>query len=144
MRNGISILRALIVAILSLQLASCGTLLYPERRGHKVGSLDAGVVILDALGLLFGLIPGIIAFAVDFGTGCIYLPASQSSRLQGGKYRIVKFDPAHSSKESVEALISRETGREFHFNDPKIKYKEIKNQDDLSMQFSQFEEAKAQ
>jgi hypothetical protein len=26
------------------------------------------------VGLLFGVIPGVIAFAVDFSTGCIYLP----------------------------------------------------------------------
>ena len=63
-----------ISALLIFQLTGCGTLLYPERRGQMSGRLDAGVVILDALGLLFFIIPGIIAFAVDFGNGTIYLP----------------------------------------------------------------------
>src|SRR4029077_13755883 len=59
---------------LALQVVSCGTLLYPERRGQPVGPLDAGVVALDAVGLLLFFVPGIVAFAVDFATGTIYLP----------------------------------------------------------------------
>src|SRR5437867_7956303 len=116
MRNYSNIFRALLVGLLSFQMVSCGTLLYPERRGAKVGHLDAGVVILDALGLLFGLIPGIIAFAVDFSTGCIYLPAKEVNN-HTGKYRIVRFDPKNCHQECVETMISRETGMDFHFND---------------------------
>src|ERR1700758_5507579 len=55
-------------------LASCGTILYPERRGQPAGRLDVGVVALDGIGLLLFLVPGVIAFAVDFATGAIYLP----------------------------------------------------------------------
>src|SRR5689334_12007234 len=55
-------------------LASCGTILYPERRGQTAGRLDVGVVALDGIGLLLFLVPGVIAFAVDFATGTIYLP----------------------------------------------------------------------
>ncbi|MDE2027804.1 MAG: hypothetical protein KGK03_04150 [Candidatus Omnitrophica bacterium] len=68
-------LKRTVIAVLVFQLAGCGTLLYPERRGHFGGRLDIGIVILDAVGLLFFLIPGAIAFAVDFSDGCIYLPA---------------------------------------------------------------------
>src|SRR5262249_47382389 len=70
-----SILKGAITAVLVFQLAGCGTILYPERRGQVGGRLDVGVVVLDAIGLLFFLIPGIIAFAVDFSNGTIYLPA---------------------------------------------------------------------
>ncbi len=52
----------------------CGTILYPERKGQIDGQLDTGVVALNAIGLLFFLIPGVIAFAVDFSNGTIYLP----------------------------------------------------------------------
>ena len=55
-----------VVVVLVFQLSGCGTIFYPERRGQRGGHLDAGVVILDGVGLLFFLIPGIIAFAVDF------------------------------------------------------------------------------
>lgn len=55
--------------------AGCGMLLHPERRGQPPGGgLDWSVVALDAVGLLLFFIPGVIAFAVDFATGAIYLP----------------------------------------------------------------------
>src|SRR5262245_1704793 len=37
-------------------LASCGTVLYPERRGQPAGRLDVGVVALDGIGLLLFLV----------------------------------------------------------------------------------------
>lgn len=56
-------------------VAGCGTLLHGERRGQPHSDqLDWGVVVLDSLGLLLFVIPGIAAFAVDFSTGAIYLP----------------------------------------------------------------------
>lgn len=63
-------------------LGGCGTLLYPERRGQTGGRLDTGVVVLNGLGLLLFLVPGLIAFAVDFSTGAIYLPGG--SRADAG------------------------------------------------------------
>lgn len=57
--------------------AGCGMLLYPERRGQPAGKLDWAIVALDAIGLLFFFVPGVIAFAVDFATGTIYLPADE-------------------------------------------------------------------
>lgn len=71
----------LLCVTLSANLASCGTILYPERKGQIDGQLDTGVVILDAIGLLFFVVPGVIAFAVDFSNGTIYLPGSGSSSL---------------------------------------------------------------
>jgi len=50
----------------------CGLLLHPERQGSKGGNLDPVIVLLDGLGLFFFLVPGIVAFAVDVSTGCIY------------------------------------------------------------------------
>jgi len=54
---------------------SCGTLLFPERQ-HELhsGKLDPNVVLLDALGLLLWIVPGLVSFGVDFYTGSIYLP----------------------------------------------------------------------
>jgi hypothetical protein len=62
----------LIVTIaLIIQLAGCGTIIYPERRGQTGGRIDVGIVILDAVGLFFFIIPGLIAFGVDFTTGAL-------------------------------------------------------------------------
>ncbi|HEU4430607.1 MAG TPA: hypothetical protein VFT98_17740 [Myxococcota bacterium] len=65
---------------LSAQLA-CGTILYPERRGQKSGRIDPAVAIMDGIGLLLFLIPGLAAFAVDFATGAIYLPGGRRGEV---------------------------------------------------------------
>ena len=57
--------------------AACGYLIYPERQGLRGDRVDGTVVALDAIGLLFFVLPGVVAFAVDFSSGCIYLPESQ-------------------------------------------------------------------
>jgi hypothetical protein len=105
---------ALIVAVLVLQLLGCGTILYPERRSQPAGKLDTDIVLLDGVGLLFFLIPGVIAFAVDFATGAIYLPAGGRSRVGDlfGGVRTIPFDPAHTDPHGLPALIERETGLE--------------------------------
>lgn len=65
---------ALLSATLVTQLSACGTIFYPERRGQLTGEIDPGVAILNGIGLLFYVVPGLIAFGVDFATGAIYLP----------------------------------------------------------------------
>lgn len=83
-------------------LAGCGTILYPERRGQTGGRLDVGVVALNGIGLLLFLLPGVIAFAVDFSTGAIYLPGTHAANEDELKtYRFAgdltqdKFDSAY-------------------------------------------------
>ena len=63
-----------LLGMVQLATVGCGTILYPERKNQSAGRLDWGVVALDAVGLLFFLVPGVIAFAVDFNNGTIYLP----------------------------------------------------------------------
>lgn len=66
---------------LVLNLTACGYFLYPERKGQSGGRVDPVVVILDGAGLLFGILPGVVAFAVDFTNGTIYLPAGGRSAI---------------------------------------------------------------
>lgn len=101
----------LIAVVLALQLG-CGTILYPERRNQPAGRLNTDVVLLDGVGLLFFLVPGVIAFAVDFATGAIYLPAGTSSRVGDlfGEVRTIPFDPARPDPQWLSELIERETG----------------------------------
>jgi len=75
-----------LLVALAAQLA-CGTILYPERRGQKSGRIDPAVAIMDGLGLLLFLIPGIAAFAVDFATGAIYLPGGRR-----GEVELIRFE----------------------------------------------------
>lgn len=69
----------LLSTTLVTQLAACGTVFYPERRGQISGEIDPGVAILNGIGLLFYVIPGLVAFAVDFATGAIYFPDERYS-----------------------------------------------------------------
>jgi len=64
----------LLSATLVTQLAACGTVFYPERRGQMTGEIDPAIAVLIGIGLLLYVVPGLIAFAVDFATGAIYLP----------------------------------------------------------------------
>lgn len=75
-----STFRIFICAFLIVQLMGCGTILYPERKGQKSGKIDAGVAILDGIGVLCFIIPGVIAYAVDFYNGTIYLPGTTGGR----------------------------------------------------------------
>ncbi|HMW47359.1 MAG TPA: hypothetical protein PK011_06000 [Marinagarivorans sp.] len=104
----------------------CGLLLHPERQGSKGGNLDPVIVLLDGLGLFFFLVPGIVAFAVDVSTGCIYTGGGGgggkrrhfSSIEQGqpinadelaGMKKIALNGPV--TKASIEAALERELGQ---------------------------------
>lgn len=54
-------------------LPGCATILHPERQGNDVGPIDVGALILDILWFIPGIVPGIVALVVDFGTGAIYV-----------------------------------------------------------------------
>lgn len=116
-----------LIGILAIQFSGCGTILYPERRGQDGGRVDAGIVLLDGLLLLLGVIPGVIAFAVDFSNGAIYLPESATKNITEEDNRIVRFDPNQTSKEELEGIISEELGKEFHFGDKNYKMKKVEN-----------------
>lgn len=82
------------------QLIACGTILHPERKGTISGRLDPAIVALDAIGLLFFFVPGVIAFAVDFTNGTIYLPKSQSAQLSDQELKAIQ----SKGRLSIEAL----------------------------------------
>ena len=115
----------LVCLAFSLQLVSCGTLLYPERRGQRSGQLDVAVVLLDAVGLLFFIIPGVVAFAVDVDTGAVYLPSGHRSGERRSSaaenMRIVhSAGPERLNPESLSAIICAATGRPIYLDDPNV------------------------
>ena len=133
----VNTLHVLICAVLILQLAGCGTIMYPERKGQKSGKIDAGVAILDGIGLLFFLIPGIIAFAVDFNNGTIYLPGTAKNSLDPNNIKQVKFDPKQSSPASIERIIKEQTGQAVRWNQPDMQISKLGSTDDMIVQFAQ-------
>ena len=111
--------------------------MYPERRGQRGGSLDAGVAVLDGIGLLFGIIPGVIAFAVDFSNGTIYLPERMRVGLLDFKnIKEVKFDPKYTSLASIERIIKDQTGCEVKFGQDNIRLSKLKSLNDMMVQFA--------
>jgi len=98
-------------------VAGCGTILYPERRYQPHGEVDLKVVALDTLGLLLFFIPGVIAFAVDFTTGAIYLPPSQDVSDNGRPAKdqplvTVQVPQKELSQERLEQVASHHAGRD--------------------------------
>ncbi len=129
--------RLLICTAFTLQLIGCGTLMYPERRGQRAGSIDAGVAILDGIGLLFGIIPGVIAFAVDFSNGTIYLPErTRLGFLDLKDIKEVKFDPKHTSLASIERIIKDKTGCEVRFSQDNIRLTKLRSLNEMKEQFA--------
>lgn len=94
----------------------CGTIMYPERRGQPAGRLDWKVIALDGALLILFIVPGVIAFAVDFATGAIYLPPYMS-------YHARRPDPQHEfaqlhvprsqlNQAGIEQAVSQHTQRD--------------------------------
>ena len=69
--------RLLVWSLCACGFGGCGTIFYPERKGQPAGPIDWKIVALDGIGLLFFFVPGVIAFAVDFNNGAIYLPPGE-------------------------------------------------------------------
>ncbi|AYF88534.1 polyribonucleotide nucleotidyltransferase [Pseudomonas sp. JS3066] len=109
-----------VAAALFTQLTACGTLFYPDRRGQIEGKIDPVVAALDAIGILFYVIPGLIAFAVDFATGAIYLPDGQTAQVAPETLREAigadgKVDPVR-----LKSIIARETGHDLPLDNPQL------------------------
>lgn len=100
------------LAAVIAQAAGCGTLLYPERRGQTSGQIDPAVAILDGVGVIVFVIPGLIAFAIDFATGAIYLPPNKGVKHSGAEHdlHVVRADPATLTVERIDNIIALETG----------------------------------
>ena len=109
-----------LLGLLKVSTVGCGTILYPARRGQPAGRLDWGVVALDAVGLLFFFVPGVIAFAVDFNNGTIYMPSEgtwvppQTSTNLNQKSPLTSLatSPQQLTPQVVEQTLARHTGRD--------------------------------
>jgi hypothetical protein len=116
------------LAVVGLTLAAvvfhssgCGTLLHPERQGQPhSGRIDPSIVLLDGLGLLLFFVPGVIAFAVDFGTGAIYLPPDNYGQSEHGGFapatcEVIHVPPEELTQEKLETVLSERTGQPVKF-----------------------------
>ena len=130
--------RAVVVSfafVLTLQ-AGCGTIFYPERRGQRGGRLDAGVAVMDGIGLLFFIIPGVIAFCVDFGDGAIYLPGTGRGPLTLNGLRRVNFGSRRASAAEIERLVRENTGVAVKLDGKAVQFVELDTKDEMVARFA--------
>ena len=96
-----------------LSTSACGTLFYPERHGQRTGRVDPAVVLFDGALLLLFVIPGVVAYGIDFHTGAIYLPA-------GGKVSVLQISPRELDARHIEAALRAHTGLSLRLDDPRL------------------------
>ncbi len=111
-------------------LAGCGTIIYPDRvHQEERGDLDPAVIILDGIGLFIFLIPGVIAFAVDFSTGAIYLP--EGKKTDDKEHTIFDDFSMHTpasgklSKNDIEAVVAKAAGMEINLSASNVQAMEL-------------------
>ena len=145
-RSTCTTLRVLVAAILVVQLLGCGTILYPERRGQPAGRYDTDIVILDAIGLLFFIVPGVVAFGVDFSTGAIYLPnggKSKSSEIFG-QTEIYQLELGTRDAAGIAAVVEEQTGLAINLHSRSVTVLEGHEGDDVAAQLHKLNWAIAQ
>ncbi|UCG80562.1 MAG: hypothetical protein JSV60_11540 [Desulfobacterales bacterium] len=102
-----------ILIFLIMQTASCGYFIHPERRGQTGAKIDTQIAILDGLGLLLFIIPGVIAYAVDFSSGAIYLPGGEKSSSitpDNENVVVVQTDKDELNFQTINEIVKEHTG----------------------------------
>ncbi|MDO9617818.1 MAG: polyribonucleotide nucleotidyltransferase [Pseudomonas sp.] len=120
MRTQTRVIGGLIVAALLTQLTACGTLFFPDRRGQIEGRIDPVVAGLNAIGILFYVLPGLIAFGIDFATGAIYLPGGLTSQVDPQDLQNVVDADGKIDAAKLKALIEVQTGHSLPLDDPRL------------------------
>jgi hypothetical protein len=82
-------LSVLLVLVMFTLTTSCGYFLYPSSRGKRSGRINTMVLVMDILWLLPGLVPGVIALAVDFSSGSIYASGGRAKRKSDGRRLVI-------------------------------------------------------
>lgn len=113
-----------VVGVSIVALSGCGTLFYPERKGQLSGDVDPVVAIANSVGLLFFIVPGVIAYAVDFSNGTIYLPSNSSASVDSHRLDD-SMDVA-----ALEKLLSDKAGQPVSLENELIMIEEVESLDE--------------
>lgn len=106
-------------------LVGCGTLFHPERKGQASGRIDPVVAITNGVGLLFFIVPGVIAYAVDFSNGTLYLPSGHAAAGVDAMPLEEGMDIA-----SLEKLLSEQSGKPVSLDSELLRVEEVASLDE--------------
>ncbi|MNM91598.1 hypothetical protein D3C81_1039010 [compost metagenome] len=120
MRISTRVIGGALIATLLTQLTACGTIFYPDRRGQIGGKIDPVVAAMDAIGILFYVIPGLIAFGIDFATGAIYYSGGRSAQVDPVKLREAVSPDGKVDNLKLQAILESELGQRLPLNDPRL------------------------
>ncbi|ALI00680.1 3-dehydroquinate synthase [Pseudomonas sp. FW306-02-F02-AA] len=120
MRAPFRLIGGLLVATLLTQVTACGSIFYPDRRGQIDGKIDPAIAALDAVGLLFYIIPGLVAFAIDFTTGAIYFEPGKTAQVAPEKLQQAIDADGKVDNHKLQAILESELGRSFPLDDPRL------------------------
>jgi len=113
-RQFVRMLHVVVLAVLIIQMSACGYILYSERRGQRpIGRIDPAIAVLDALGLIFFVVPGVIAFAVDITNGTLYLPSGHrhsSVSTETEHMMVIRFNPDELNEKMIQEIVKKHTG----------------------------------
>ncbi len=117
MRAPFRLIGGVLVAALLTQVTACGSIFYPDRRGQIDGKIDPAIAVLDAVGLLFYIVPGLIAFAVDFATGAIYFEPGKTAQVAPEKLQEAIGADGKVDNRKLQTILETELGRSFPLDD---------------------------
>ncbi|QOR38492.1 hypothetical protein HNO52_08195 [Billgrantia diversa] len=118
-------LTGLVLGTSIIALVGCGTVLHPERKGQMSGRIDPVVAIGNGVGLLFFIVPGVIAYAVDFSNGTIYLPGTQDS----ASVDVLQMEEGMDVP-TLERLLSEKTGKAVRLDSELVRVEEVESLDE--------------
>ncbi|MCE8019984.1 hypothetical protein HOP51_07635 [Halomonas sp. MCCC 1A11036] len=119
------VLTGLVLGVSITALVGCGTVFHPERKGQMSGRIDPVVAIANGVGLLFFIVPGVIAYAVDFSNGTIYLPGTHDS----ASVDTLKMDE-DMDVPTLERLLSEKTGKTVSLDNELVRVEEVESLDE--------------
>lgn len=120
MRIPFRVVGGVLIAVLLTQITACGTLFWPDRRGQIEGKIDPLVAGLDAIGILFYVIPGLIAFGVDFATGAIYQEGGKTAQVAPEKLQQAIGADGKVDRSKLQAILQTELGRNLPLDNPRL------------------------
>ena len=98
----------------ALMCCSCGTIFKGERRDTKAShQIDVLIFGLDCVGLIFGIVPGVVALIVDFSNDTIYYSIDEMNAKNKADVNLSKMKSIHvadMSREGIARALSAELG----------------------------------